>query len=333
MATIRDVSQLAKVSQATVSRVLNGTVPVSHAKRTAVLAAIEQLGYHPNAFARSLATNRSFAIGAMVSELSSAVYGDIIRGIESVVEARGMHIMVSSGHARSDLERKALEALKERRTDALIVQVDASPDDELVTWVRQAGLPVIVVGRCIPAIAECCVHLDNVAGGALATRHLADRGHRRIAHVAGLMRLADARDRLAGYQQALGHAGLDSEPSLIVEGGFVEDGGYRAIQQLLIDGTDFTAIFAANDQSAAGALKALREAGLRVPDDVSLVGFDDLFIAHYLYPALTTVRQPFTEMGQAAARLALAALGIDTEREVTRRFDPVLVERDSVATL
>jgi LacI family transcriptional regulator len=331
MPTIRDVSQLAKVSQATVSRVLNGTVAVSAAKRTAVLAAIEQLGYHPNAFARSLATNRSHAIGALVSELSSAAYGDIIRGIEAVVEARGMHMVVSSGHARSDIERRSFEFLKERRTDALIVQIDATGDDELASWVRHAELPVVVVGRRIPAIEEHCVYLDTAAGGALATRYLIERGHRRIAHVAGLMRIPDARDRLAGYRQALAEHDLPYEPSLVVEGGFVEDGGYRAMQQVLAHGGGPTAVFAANDQSAAGALKALREAGLRVPDDVSLIGFDDLLIAHYLFPALTTVRQPFAEMGQAAARLALTALGLDEEREVIRRFDPVLVERDSVA--
>ncbi len=331
MATIRDVSQLAKVSQATVSRVLNGNVPVSPTKRAAVLAAIAQLGYQPNAFARSLATNRSYAIGALVSELSSAVYGDVIRGIESVVEARGLHMVVSSGHANSVIEQASFAFLKERRTDALIVQVDATSDEELVAWVCDAALPVVVVGRHIPAIAERCVYLDNVAGGALATRHLLERGHRRIAHIAGLMRIPDARDRLAGYRQALAENDLPFEESLVAEGGFVEDGGYHAMQQLLQRDAGFTAVFAANDQSAAGALKALREAGLRVPEDVSLVGFDDLLIGHYLYPALTTVLQPFAEMGQAAAWLALTALGIDEEKEVTRRFDPALVERDSVA--
>ena len=331
MPTIRDVSQLAKVSQATVSRVLNGTVPVSPAKRAAVQAAIAQLGYRPNAFARSLATNRSRAIGALVSELSSAAYGDIIRGIESVVEECGLHMVVSSGHARSEAERRSFAFLKERRTDALIVQVDATSDDELEVWVRQSGLPVVVVGRHIEAIAERCIYLDNVAGGALATRHLLERGHRRIAHIAGLMRITDARDRLTGYRQALAENDLPFEESLVAEGGFVEDGGYRAMRQLLERDAGFTAVFAANDQSAAGALKALRQAGLRVPDDVSLIGFDDLFIAHYLFPALTTVIQPFAEMGQAAAWLALTALGIDEEKEVTRRFDPALVERDSVA--
>ncbi len=333
MPTIRDVSQLAKVSQATVSRVLTGSAVVSPTKRAAVLAAIEQLGYQPNTFARSLATNRSYAIGAMVSELSSTVYGEIIRGIETVTEERGLHMVVASGHAREDAERSAFDFLTERRTDALIVQADAAHDDDLVTWIGESELPVIVIGRHIPAVAERCVYLDNVAGGALATRHLLERGHRRIAHIAGLMRLADASERYAGYRHALAEHGLRFDETLVAEGGFVEEGGYRAMQLLLQRDPDFTAVFAANDQSAAGALKALRDAGRHVPEDISLVGFDDLIIAHYLYPALTTVRQPFAEMGQAAARLALAALGVDEQKEVTRRFDPVLVQRDSVAAL
>ena len=331
MATIKDVSQLAQVSQATVSRVLNGGVPVSPEKQASVLAAIERLGYRPNAFARSLATNRSGAIGALVSELSSAVYGDIIRGIESVAEEHGMHLVVSSGHASAETERRSYDFLEQRRTDALILQVDASTDEDLSRWVASSDLPIVVVGRYIEAIAERCVYLDNGAGGELATRHLLDRGHRRIAHISGLMRIPDARDRLEGYRRALASHGIPFDESLVANGAFVEDGGERAMRSLLARGTDFSAVFVANDQSAAGALKALRDAGKRVPEDVSLVGFDDTIVAHYLYPSLTTVRQPFDEMGQAAAWLALAAIGVAERREVTRRFEPVLIERDSVA--
>ena len=331
MATIRDVSQLAQVSQATVSRVLNGGAPVSPAKRAAVLAAIERLDYRPNAFARSLATNRSGAIGALVSELSSHVYGDIIRGIESVAEEHGMHLVVSSGHARSDAEQRSYDFLTQRRTDALILQVDATTDDTLAEWSARGELPIVVVGRYIPALADRCVYLDNVTGGALATRHLIERGHRRIAHIAGLMRIPDARDRLEGYRKGLAAHGIAFDETLVAPGDFVEDGGERAMHSLLERGGDFSAVFVANDQSAAGALKALRDAGKRVPEDVSVIGFDDTLIAHYLSPTLPTVRQPFDEMGQAAAWLALAAIGVAERKEVTRRFEPVLIERDSVA--
>ena len=330
MATIKDVSQRAHVSPATVSRVINGGNGVSDVTRAAVLAVIDELGYQPNAFARCLATNRSGGIGVVVSEVSSAVYGGILQGIESVTERHGMHLLVSSGHARAERERKAFAFLHQRRSDALILQLDGAEDAEVVAWSR-LGIPIVVVGRRIEALADRCVFLDNLAGGELATRHLLDRGHRRIAHIAGLATIQDARDRLAGYRRALADRGIPYDASLVVDGGFVEEGGQRAMQALLAGGRAFTAVFAANDQSAAGAMRALRDAGLRVPDDVSVVGFDDTLLAHYLVPSLTTVRQPLQEMGQAAAWLALDRLGLDARKEVTLRFEPVLVERESVA--
>lgn len=330
MATIRDVSRLAKVSPATVSRVLNGSVPVSPERRDAVMAAIARLDFRPNAFARSLATNRAHGIGVVVSEVSSGVYGSILQGIESVIEGHDMHMLVSSGHHRADIEQRAYEFLRQRRCDALILQLDGASDEQVLDWAR-ADVPVVVVGRRVPALADRCIYLDNVAGGYLATRHLIDRGHRAIAHVAGLAGVADAHDRLVGYRRALEDAGIAYDEALVADGDFMEDAGQLAMRRLLDRERDFTAVFAANDQSAAGALRALREGGVRVPDDVSVVGFDDTLPARYLVPSLTTVRQPLQEMGQAAAWLALTRLGMDARKEVTLRFEPVLVERESVA--
>jgi LacI family transcriptional regulator len=329
MATIRDVSRLAKVSPATVSRVLNGSVPVSPERRDAVLAAVARLDFQPNAFARSLATNRAHGIGVIVSEVSSMVYGGILQGIESVIEGHTMHMLVSSGHHSAAVERRAYDFLRHRRCDALILQLDGADDDEVVAWAT-GDVPVVIVGRQVAALPEGCVYLDNVAGGYLATRHLLDRGHRAIAHVAGLAGVADASDRHAGYRRALEEAGIRYDPTLVADGDFIEDGGQRAMRAILDQQRPFTAVFAANDQSAAGALRALREAGRRVPQDVSVVGFDDTLLAHYLFPSLTTVRQPLREMGQAAASLALARLGVAAGEEVTLRFEPVLVERESV---
>ncbi len=332
MATIRDVSRLAKVSTATVSRVLNGSRPVSAERRDAVMAAVAQLDFRPNAFARSLATNRAHGIGVVVSEVSSAVYGGIVQGIESVIEDHDMHMLVSSGHHQAAIERRAYDFLRQRRCDALILQLDGATDDEVVAFAT-TDVPVVVVGRSVPALPDRCVYLDNVSGGYLATRHLIERGHRAIAHVAGLAGVADASDRLSGYRRALAEAGIAYDPALVADGDFMEDAGQRAMERLLGRGRAFTAVFAANDQSAAGALRALREAGLRVPDDVSVVGYDDTLLARYLVPSLTTVRQPLQEMGQAAAWLALDRLGLDARKEVTLRFEPVLVERESVAAL
>jgi LacI family transcriptional regulator len=330
MATIRDVSRLANVSVSTVSRVLNGVVPVSDTKRTAVLDAIERLGYRPNVFARSLATNRSGGIGVVVNELSSPMYAAIIQGIEAVIEAQGLHMIVSSGHATRQLERTSYQFLKERRTDALILQLEATPDDDILAWSGHET-PIVVVGRYIEELADRCIHLDNVYGGYIATRHLIERGHRRIAHITGNMALKDARDRVDGYRRALFEAGIPYEEPLLVEGNFVEEGGQNGMQRLLDRDTGFTALFAANDQTAAGAMSVLRARCLRVPEDVSVIGFDDVFLAKYVYPTLTTVRQPLVEMGKAAAWLTISALGARARGEVIKKFEPVLVERESVA--
>lgn len=327
MATIKQVARLAEVSVATVSRVLNG-VRVIDANRDSVLAAIEQLDYRPNAFARSLATNRSGGIGVVVNEITSPFYSGIVKGIESVIEQHGMHLIVSSSHADPERERNAVAFLRERRCEALILVCEALSDDELLQLATHE-IPLVVVGRYIEELADRCIHIDNVLGSRLATRHLIDNGHRRIAHIAGNMSIKDARDRADGYRLALADAGIEVDESLIVEGDFTEEGGVRTMQHLLDHAPAFTAAFAANDQTAAGALLALRERGLRCPEDISLVGYDDVLLANYLYPALTTVRQPVAEMGQAAAQLALAA---GAEGEVTRRFEPELVQRRSVST-
>ncbi|MBX3143582.1 MAG: LacI family DNA-binding transcriptional regulator [Trueperaceae bacterium] len=326
MATIKQVARLAEVSVATVSRVLNG-VRVSDANHASVVGAIEQLDYRPNAFARSLATNRSGGVGVVVNEISSPYYSGIVQGIESVVEEHGMHLIVSSSHAKADRERNAVEFLRERRCEALILMSEALSDAELLRLARHET-PTVLVGRSIDDLAENCVHIDNVLGGYTATHHLISRGHSRIAHVTGNLAIKDARDRLVGYHRALADAGIGTTPELVVEGDFTEAGGRHAIRMLLERGESFSAVFAANDQTAAGVLLTLRENGLSCPDDVSIVGYDDVLLANYLYPALTTVRQPFVEMGKAAARLALAT----ETKEVTRRFEPTLVPRHSVST-
>lgn len=330
MATIKEVSQRARVSMATVSRVLNGTVPVSADARARVMAAVKELGYQPNVFARSLATNRSGGIGVIINEISSPFYATIVQGIEEVIEAKGMHLMVSSGHAKEALEHEAVEFLRQRRSDALILHLEATSDYDILRW-AQGDTPIVIVGRYVAELADRCVYLDNVAGGYLATKHLIDHGHERIAHITGWMAIKDARERLEGYRQALDEANLPFDEALVVEGNFVEEGGQLGMKRLLERKLDFTALVAANDQTAAGALQTLRAYGLRVPEDISLIGYDDVLLARYLYPALTTIRQPLAEMGQAAARLALAALGADDTKEVTRKFDPVLVARESVS--
>ncbi len=333
MATIKDVSRYANVSASTVSRVVNGTAAVNAETKERVLDAIAKLNYEPNAFARGLATNRSGGIGVVVNKVTSSYYGGMIEGIETVVQEHGMHLIVSSGHANANKERQAVEYLKQRRADALIMQLEATSDDELLEWLEYEDfkdLPVVLIGRYIAELHDRCIHLDNEQGGYLATQHLIDCGHTEIAHISGPLRMRDSRDRLAGYKRALESAGLNFDDDAVVEGQFTAQSGQVAIKQLLAKKSNATAAFIANDLMTAGALRTLREEGINVPNDFSLVGYDDVFIAQYLFPELTTIQQPISAMGCAAAKLAISLLfGKSLIKEQTY-FEPQLIRRQSV---
>lgn len=331
--TIREVSLLARVSPATVSRVLNGTARVSEATRTRVLDAVRQLDYRPNALARGLATNRSGGFGITVNQVASPYFGAFIYGVEEVARAAGIHLMVSSGFADAKLERESIEFLLSRRCDGLVVQAEGLSDEYLVELVRRGSPAVVVFGRYVAEIADACVACDNVLGGTLATRLLLENGHRHIGHVTGPLAWPDARDRLEGYHRALAAAGIAYDERYVFESTFYEEGGALAALRLFERAPELTAIFLSNDQMAAGAMRALRELGKSIPEEISIVGYDDVFLARYLTPGLTTIRQPLLDMGRTAARLLLERLGERKGKEVVHRFDPELIERQSVARL
>jgi LacI family transcriptional regulator len=332
MPTIREVSKLARVSPATVSRVLNGTTPVAVPTRQRVIEAVETLGYVPNAFARGLATNRSGGLGITVNEISSPFSGALVAGIEQVAREAGLHLLVSSGSADEAMERSSIDFLLERRCDGLVVQAEGLSDEALIDLVRSGPTPVVVFGRSIAEIETSCVTMDNERGGELGTQYLLDHGHRHIGHISGPLSFPDARDRLQGYRRALEAAGVAFDERYVVESTFQEEGGGQAAHRLMQRAPELTAIFVANDQMAAGAMRALRELDLEIPSDISVVGYDDVFLARYLSPALSTVRQPLVEMGRAAAHALLARLRGE-RKEVVHRFDPELVERQSVTRI
>jgi LacI family transcriptional regulator len=294
------------------------------------MKAVAELNYTPNAFARGLATNRSGGIGVTLNDIGSPFFGAMLRGIEERLEEHGVHMLVSSGQLDAAKERDAIEFLEQRRSDALIVQSEALSDHELLDLARRSDVPFVVYGRWIAELDGVCIYLDNEAGGALATRHLLAHGHRRIAHLSGSLASPDARQRMQGYRDALAEAGLAFDDRYVVEGDYQEAGGYAAMKRLLERELPLDAVFAANDQMAAGAMRAAREHGLNIPHDLSFIGYDDVVLAQYVTPALTTVRQPLRDMGHAAADVALALLNDET-KEVRTRFEPEVVERESVA--
>ena len=323
--TLDMVAQRAGVSPSTVSRILNGTASVSGAKKLAVDAAIQQLNFRPNPVARGLAGGRTWSIGVVTQTISSPFYGEALRGIEDVLEPAGYLPILVSGHWHETEERKAIEALLSRRVDGVIVLAGRLPNRVLQRYAK--SLPMVVVGRELTGPGMFSLDFDNRAGGLLATQHLIECGHTRIAFIAGDPAHQDALDREAGYRAALEKAGIAFDPALVMAGDFTEASGLMAVNRLLESRLPFTAIFAANDQTAIGAALGLYRKGVRVPDDVSLVGFDDVALAKFAIPPLTTVRQSVHEMGSQAAAAMLEMLRGMTPKVVLTA--PQLVPRES----
>lgn len=327
--TLEQVAELAGVSPSTVSRILNGTAAVSQAKKDAVQAAIQELGFRPNPVARGLAGGRTLSIGVVTQIISSPFYGEALLGIERELERAGYVPMFVSGNWHEDDERKAIETLLSRRVDGVIVLAGRLSDAEL-TKVSDS-LPMVVVGRQLSGPQLFSFSFDSRLGARLATQHLIDQGHRRIAFIAGDLIHEDAVERQNGYLDALTAAGIAADPSLIVQSDYTEAGGMLSVSRLLERDAHFTALFASNDQMAIGACLGLHRRNLRVPDDVSLVGFDDLIMARYSMPPLTTIRQSVYEIGSEAATAMLDMLRGNPPK--AHLPEPELVVRESTRRL
>lgn len=323
--TLEQVAELAGVSPSTVSRILNGTAAVSQAKKDAVQAAIQELGFRHNPVARGLAGGRTLSIGVVTQIISSPFYGEALLGIERELERAGYVPLFVSGNWHEDDERKAIETLLSRRVDGVIVLAGRLSDGELAKVAD--SLPVVVVGRQLGGPQLYSFSFDNRAGARAATQHLVDLGHRRIAFIAGDLLHDDAVERQNGYLDALTAAGIPADPGLIVQSDYTEAGGLLAVSRLLERDSHFTALFASNDQMAIGACLGLHRRNLRVPDDVSLVGFDDLIMARYAMPPLTTIRQSVYEIGSEAATAMLEMLRGGRPR--AQLPEPELVLRES----
>jgi LacI family transcriptional regulator len=319
------VAQRAGVSPSTVSRILNGTAVVSDEKRAAVDEAVAKLGFVPNPVARGLAGGRTLSIGIVSQAIDSPFYGAALRGIEMELDAAGYSPLFMSGHWRADEEARCIDVLKSRRVDGLIVLHGRLADSALRSVAR--SLPVVVTGRHLKAGNLLSMDFDNREGARLAAHHLIELGHRRIAFISGDPEHPDAVDRLQGYRSAIEAAGLRFDPALVLAGSFTEHSGLLAVERLLDSRTRFSAILAANDQMAFGAALGLHRRGRRVPDDVSLVGFDDLAGSLYMVPSLTTVHNPIQEIGQLAACAMLGLLA--GERPAVEVPAPRLIVRES----
>jgi len=330
MVTIKDIARELGLSVNTVSRALNNKPDVSRQTRARVLETARRLHYVPNTIARSLVTRRSNTLGLVVTDVVNPFYSRVIRGVEETARQHGYTIILLNTNERDEDEKAAIRVLRSKRVDGMIISpVQVSRDH--IAALQEDGYPFVLINRYFPDLDTDYVINDNRLGAYLATSHLIRLGHRRITHITGPEHVSSVRERLRGYRQALEEGGVAADQQHVIHTSLSLEGGYRATQQLL-DGCSLpTALFTYSDLLAVGALKAIREAGLRVPEDVALVGYDDIEFAAFLEVPLTTISQRSYEIGSCGVELLLDILANPGEQRQRRHtvLQPRLVVRKS----
>lgn len=327
--TLEDIARLSGVSRSTVSRVINGDENVHAETRQRVLDVIQQNNFHPNLAARRLAAGRTNVIGLVIPAGVGTIFSDpyfshLIQGVSAACNEKEYSVMLWL--ATPEYERRMIRRiLGSGLIDGVIVSSTVI-DDPIVDNLHSSQMPFILIGRH-PSLDIHSIDLDNLEGARAAATHLIQCGHRRIATITGPKNMTAGNDRLAGYRQALAENGLAFDENLVAEGAFTEASGYTAMQALLP--LRPAAVFAASDMMAAGALRAIREAGLRVPEDMALVGYDDVPIASQIDPPLTTIRQPIHEMGKLAVDLLIDILHRPQQSKRHLVLQPELIIRQS----
>ena len=330
MATIKDVAARAGVSFTTVSHVVNNTRPVSSEVRVKVEAAIRELNFVPSAVARSLKARTTLTIGVVVPNITNPYFAELSRGIETYCERRGYSVILGNSDDEPEKQRKYLRVMIERRIDGLIV-ASAGDENTLAEALGNTSLPLVIADREVPGVQADLVEIDHEQGAYLAARHLLELGHRKIACISGPANMVVSEARVRGYRHALEEAGIETDACQVVASDYTSSGGYGAAVSLL-DGHRPSAIFATNDMMALGVLRAASERGIHVPRDLSVIGFDDIELSRYFYPALTTVGQSIVMLGERAAQTLLERVTKAFEGDARRLIiAPELKLRESTA--
>lgn len=336
MPTMKDVAERSSVSTATVSAVINNATWVSEATRARVLRVIEETGYRPNRLARSLKTQQSYAIGVIVSDLTNPFFTEVVRSLSHALRQHDRTLFLCDSDHRFDLGDENFRMLIEKQVDGLVIIGGSVQEKTLAGYLRYArAAPVVVIERDYGLAGMNCLLVDSEQGGYDATMHLAGQGFHRIGMISGPAEGPGSAtygrlQRYEGYLRALGEAGLEADPQLVAQGNFRYEGGQRAMERLLALPTPPEAVFAANDLMALGAMNAARAAGLRVPDDLALVGYDDISPAALTTPSLTTMAMPKRALGEAAAELLHQQIESQNGQEPVRcMFAANLVVRES----
>ena len=304
---MREVAEQAGVSVTTVSHVINNSRPVNPETRNRVEQAMQVLGYQPNVLARSLRQGKSHTIGVILPDNAKPYFAEVVRGIEDTSFSQGYSVMLCNSD--NDLEKEHLytNVLIEKQVDGIIF-VAAGLSEENINNLQKRGVPSVLVDRQVPGVEIDSVFADNQAGGFLAVNHLVDLGHTAIACITGPRGVRSSSERIAGYRQALEAAGIHPDPGWVVEGDFQVQSGYAGAERLFKSDNTPSAIFACNDLMAIGAYRYAHEKQLRIPQDISIIGFDDIRLAEFTNPPLTTIRQSKAKMGAQAAELLLGRI-------------------------
>ncbi len=315
--SIKDIARAAGVSHSTVSRSLSDSPLVNSETKARIRQLSLEMGYTPNAAARSLVMGRTRTVGVVVTTIADPFIAEVTQGIESTAYEHGYTVILASSNSDPSREIAAVEMLRSKRVDGVIVtssRVGAFYQHHL----ERIGVPVVLINNHSEQSGRYTfsITVDNEHGGRMATRHLVELGHRRIAYIAAQVNHSSNMGRLAGYRQALSEAGIPFDPELVLAGNGRVDGGGQCWSQLATLTNPPTAVFCYNDMTAIGLLRDVRQAGLTVPQDLSIVGFDDIPFASYVYPALTTIAQPKFEMGQQAIEMVLALMKAQAANDV-----------------
>ncbi|GAB4402771.1 MAG: substrate-binding domain-containing protein [Anaerolineales bacterium] len=327
--SIKDIARAAGVSHSTVSRALADSPLVREETRERIKQLAQEMGYSPHALARSLVTRRTQTVGVVVTTIADPFVSEIVRGLEETGQNHGYTIILCNSNAEPRRELAAVKALREKRVDGIIVTASRIGDLYL-PLLEDFGVPIVLINNQQTGKYVYSIGTDDLRGGQIATEHLLSLGHTRIAYIASPNNVNSSQARMEGYRAALEAAGIAFDPALVADGDGRPAAAMRATEHLLSRGVRPTAIFCYNDMTAIGTMRALRKAGIRVPDDISVVGYDDIPIVEYLDPPLTTIRQRKYDMGCMAMDMLLRLLNGATDvQDVT--IEPTLVVRESTS--
>jgi LacI family transcriptional regulator len=328
--TLKELAARAQVHPSTISRVANRDpkLRIAPPTRRRIEALLRETEYRPNGVARGLKLRQTLVLAVVIPDITNPFFAALFRGVEDAASPRGYNVLLCNTDGSPARQRSHLQSLHARRVDGVIM-ASSFLKDPTVRWLRHQGVPYVLVNRFSDEGHDPFVGSDDLVGGRLATEHLLALGHRRIGHLAGKLTVSTGLMRRRGYLAALAERGLIAEPRLVVESGYTEEGGARAAEPLLELPDRPTAIFAVTDMTAVGAFGVARRMGLRIPEDVAIVGYNDIPLATRMVPALTTVHVPIHDFGAAAARLLLEQIETGEPSRQRVVFNPELIVRGS----